>query len=167
MRKLQLFVIALALLLPYTVQAQNEVDIWGQFGKGQLAGEKIAMRAGGSFIAHAGNLLLGLNLSDAVNKSDWAYGLTTGLDLGSWPLSSLNFIWAGFDKAELGVELYGETDISDESFKFSNGTFGIGLLPDFKPGNRLKTAIKFLYHGEEGASPELRIQVGTRIEIGG
>jgi len=166
-KKLTMILVALAVLEPYTVHAQNEVDLWGQMGKGQIDGEKVSMRAGGSFIAHAGNLILGLNLSDGVKAEDWAYGLTTGLDLGTWSLSPLHFIWKGFDVAELGLELYGETDVSGDSFSFRKGSMGLGLLPDFKPGNRLKTAIKFLYHGEPGEKPELRIQVGTRIEIGG
>jgi len=163
----KLLAVLILALLPYTVQAQNEVDLWGQMGKGQVDGEKVSMRAGGSFIAHTGNLILGINLSDGTLAEDWAYGLTTGLDLGKWSLSSIGFIWKGFNTAELGLELYGETNVKEDGFAFSSGSIGLGLLPDFKSGNRLRTALKFLYHGVPGESPELRIQVGTRIEIGG
>lgn len=168
MRKLLLtLALALVVMAPISLRAQTEIDLWGQMGKGQVEGEKIAFRGGGSFIAHAGNLILGINLSDGLSTDDWAYGLTAGLDLGSWSLAPLAGLWGGFAPATLGLELYGQTDVSDESFAFSKGSLGIGILPDFKPGNRLKTCVKVLYHGEPGFKPEVRVQVGARIGVGG
>ena len=152
-----LAILAVMLALPYSVQAQTEVELSGVFGRPSLVDDQIGFKFSGSMLTKVDRLRMGFNYADGIESSPF-YGPVVALSLRTWNIS------ADPVPKTIELEMLGFTDISG-GFDFDNGALGVGAILDLWPGNGIKQVTRVLWSDDADMGQAWLVVVGARIGV--